>query len=169
MRMRWRWSVAGLGSVAVAAAALFLFAPRSSRLAVSPFRAKGTATRPSAMQPFVEIECLGATLEACPTGSLLVVRVASVRGFVSAWAEPVGGGEKIWYFSAETQSPLIDAALASSVSTTRAVKIGPEHAASAYVVEIRVTERPMRRDDLVRIPASAALASGRVPLRVTPP
>ena len=50
------------------------------------------------MQPSVEIECLGATLEACPTGSLLVVRVAGVRGYVSAWAEPVGGGEKILVF-----------------------------------------------------------------------
>ncbi|HEX7499961.1 MAG TPA: hypothetical protein VF524_06600 [Polyangia bacterium] len=112
---------------------------------------------------------MGATLDACPTGSLLVVRAAGVRGFVSAWAEPVGGGERIWYFSAETQSPRVDPALSPSAATTRAVKIGHEHVAPAYVVEIRVTEWPMGRGDLMRIPASAVLASGRALLTVTAP
>ena len=167
-RMRRRWSVAGIATVAVAAAALFLFVPRSSLPSLSPFRAKGTAGV-LAPRPSTEIECLGATLDACPAGSLLAVRAAGVRGFVSAWAEPVGGGERIWYFSAETQSPLVDPALTSSAATTRAVKIGHEHVASAYVVEMRVTERPMGRGDLIRIPASAVLASGRALLTVTAP
>jgi hypothetical protein len=167
-RRRWRWPVAGLGTVAAAAALLFLM-PRSSQPDFSPFRAKGMAAKPRQSTPSAAIECLGATLEACPMGSLLVVRAAGVRGYVSAWAEPVAGGEKVWYFSADTHTPLIDASLTASAAASRAVKIGPEHIAGTYVVELRVTERPMTRADLLRIPASAALASGRVPLTVTSP
>ena len=166
-RSRWRWSLAGLGAAAAAAAALFLLVPRFSPPASSPFRAKGTvapATKPSA-----EIECLGATLDACPTGSLLVVRVAGVRGYVSAWAEPAGGGERIWYFSADTSSPLVDAVSTSPAVATRAVKLGPEHAAGAYVVEVRVTAKPIARDELLRLPEDAALAKGRARLTVTLP
>jgi hypothetical protein len=95
--------------------------------------------------------------------------VAGVRGFVSAWAEPAQGGERIWYFSAETFSPLVDAVSAIPAATTRAVKIGPEHASGTYVVHIRVTERPMGRDDLLRLPVSAALVSDTGLLTVTSP
>jgi len=170
VRTRWSWSVAGLGTVAVAAAALFLLVPRLSRPALPSFRAKGSvADLPLATTPSVELDCLGASLAACPRESLLVVRVTGVRGYVSAWAEPAGGGERIWYFSAETQSPLVDGLLNPPATTTRAVKIGPEHVTGIYSVEIRVTERPMRREDLMRLPASEALAQGRALLTVTPP
>jgi hypothetical protein len=168
-RSRWRWSLAGFGVATAAAAALFLLVPRLSPPSSSPFRAKGTAARPPASKPSADIECLGATLDACPTGSLLVVRVAGVRGYVSAWAEPAGGGERIWYFSADTSSPLVDAVPTSPAIVTRAVKIGPEHAAGAYVVQVRVTERPMAREALLRLPGSAALAKGRARLTVTSP
>jgi hypothetical protein len=169
IRIRWSWSILGLGTVAVAAA-LFLLVPPLSRPASSSFHAKGAvAELPPATMPSVQLDCLGASLTACPRESLLVVRVTGVRGFVSAWAEPAGDGERIWYFSAETQSPLVDGLLNPPATTTRAVKIGPEHLASAYVVEIRVTERPMTREDLMRIPASGALAQGRALLTVTPP
>ena len=97
------------------------------------------------------------------------MRVAGVRGYVSAWAEPAGGGKRIWYFSADTSSPLVDAIPTSPAIATRAVKIGPEHAPGAYVVEVRVTERPMARDALLRLPESAALAKGRARLTVTSP
>jgi hypothetical protein len=167
-RTRWRWTLAGLGTAAAAAAALFLLMPRFTQPTFSPFRAKGTLAKPSAT-PSAEIECLGATLDACPTGSLLVVRVAGVRGYVSAWAEPAEGGERIWYFSAETFSPLVDAVATTPAVATRAVKIGLEHAAEAYVVEVRVTDRPMRRDDLVGLPGNAALAKGRALLTVASP
>jgi hypothetical protein len=95
--------------------------------------------------------------------------VAGVRGFVSAWAEPRQGGERIWYFSAETFSPLVDAASAIPSATTRAVKIGPEHGSGTYVVHIRVTERPMGRDELLRLPVGSALVATQVALTVTSP
>jgi hypothetical protein len=162
-RTRWRWSLAGLATAA-AAAALILLVPRFSP-PPSSFRAKGAA----ANAPSAHVECLGASLDACPTGSLLVVEVAGVRGFVSAWAEPRQGGERIWYFSAETFSPLVDAASAIPSATTRAVKIGPEHGSGTYVVHIRVTERPMGRDELLRLPVGSALVATQVALTVTSP
>jgi hypothetical protein len=167
-RPRWRWPLVGLGSAAVVAATLLVLVPRFSSPTQSPFRAKGTvSTGTAATTPFVQIECLGATLHACPAGSLLVVRVAGVRGFVSAWAEPTGGGERVWYFSADTYSPLVEAV--PTTTPTRAVKIGPEHAAGAYVVEIRVTERAMGRDELLHLTADAALASAQAVLTITSP
>jgi hypothetical protein len=167
-RPRWRWSLAGLGTAVVVAAALFVLVPRFSSPTQSPFRVKGTVpTGTAATTPSVLIECLGASLHACPAGSLLVVRSAGVRGFVSAWAEPTGGGERVWYFSAETYSPRVESV--PTAAPTRAVKIGPEHAAGAYVVEIRVTERAMGRDELLHLPASAALASAQALLVVTSP
>jgi hypothetical protein len=100
---------------------------------------------------------------------MVIVRVAGVHGFVSAWAEPVGGGERIWYFSADSFSPQVDAISTTSVFATRAVRIGPEHRAGSYVVQIRVTERPMQREELLRAPTSAVLAQGQSLLTVTLP
>jgi hypothetical protein len=168
-RTRWRWPLAGLGIAAVAAATVALLVPRPTSPTSSPFRAKGVAEKAQGSTPSAEIECLGATLDACPTGSLLVVRVAGVRGYVSAWAEPASGGDRIWYFSADTDSPLVDAVVTGSATTARAVKMGPEHAIGSYVVEIRVTERPLKRDDLMGIPGRTVLVRGRSILTVTSP
>ncbi len=166
-RSRWRWSFAGLG-VAATAAALLLVAHLPSVPGEAAFRVKGVGTRPATTTPSTELECLGATLAACPTGSLLIVRATGVRGFVSAWAEPVGGGERIWYFSSETTSPRVDAA-ASVGLAARAVKIGPEHVPGTYQVEVRVTERPMAREELLRPYDKAQLAGGHFSLTVTSP
>lgn len=164
---RRRCFIAVLG-LAGAATALLLVTPRISPRP-SAFRAKGPTSNPSVMAPAAHIECLGAPIDACPLGSLVIVRVAGVRGFVSAWAEPVGGGERIWYFSADSFSPQVDALSTTSIVTSRAVRIGPEHSAGSYVVQIRVTERPMQRDDLLRGPSSAMLAQGQALLTVTLP
>jgi hypothetical protein len=166
---RWRWPVVALGTASLVAAVSFLLVPLFSQPSFAPFRAKGTAAKALASTPAVAIECLGATPDACPKGSLLVVRVSGVRGYVSAWAEPVGEGERIWYFSADTYSPLVDGISNPSTATTRVVRIGPEHFEAAYVVDIRVTDREVRREEVLHIPASAVLASGRVALTVISP
>jgi hypothetical protein len=170
-RVWWRWSFAGLGAAAAATAALFLLLPRPSPQPVAPstFRAKGLAAQTPAATPAVEIECSGGPLDACPSGSLLLVRGVGVRGFVAAWAEPVGGGERIWYFSADTSSPRVDGIAPEATSPSRAVRIGPEHKAGAYVVETRITDRPLTRAELLHLPVGAALAAGRVSLSVTSP
>lgn len=170
-RSWWGWSFAGLGAAAAAAVALLLVAPwrPSQTTAESSLRAKGSALPNRATAPAVEIGCSESTLQACPFGSLLVIRAIGVRGFVGAWAEPVGGGERIWYFSAETTSPMVDGVAPDSTAASRAVKIGPEHSAGTYAVEIRVTDRPMGHADLLRLSPTAALAIGRASLTVTSP
>jgi hypothetical protein len=167
-RTRWRWPIAGIG-LAAAAAVLFLVVPRHAHQSATPsaFRAKGLGSQHRT--PVAGIECLGGTLAACPTGSLLVVRVAGVRGFVSAWAEPAAGGERIWYFSAETVSPVVDGVATDSTPTSRAIKLGPEHRPGAYAVEIRVTEKPMPRGELLQLPPGAALVTARAALSVASP
>jgi hypothetical protein len=165
-RFRWRWPLAGLASLAAATAALLLLLPRFSPSSSSLFRAKGAATKLAAA-PSTTIECLGGTLGACPIGSLLVVRVSGARGYVSAWAIPAGGGERIWYFSADTFSPLLDATSVTSAVATRAVKIGPEHVPGAYIVQLRLTEQPMMRADLLHAPASSALVAEEIVLTIS--
>jgi hypothetical protein len=165
-RSHWRWAFATVVAAGAAAALVVLF-PRPQPQGA--FRAKGGAARSSMTAPSAGIECVGAALDACPAGSLVVVRVGGVRGFVSAWAEPTGGGERIWYFSADDSSPLLDALTENSAATTRAVKIGPEHRPGIYVVQVVVTERPTARDQLLRLPASAALAQGRSLLTISSP
>jgi hypothetical protein len=167
-RLRWRWSLAAIGSAA-AAAALLVLAPRFSPNTTSPFRAKGTVTRPSGTAMSTSLECLGGTLEACPTGSLVAVSATGVSGYVSAWAEPTRDGERIWYFSAEGASPFLDPASVAPVAKTLAAKIGPEHMLGIYVVHVRVTERPMKREQLLRMPSDAAIVSGQFLLNVTKP
>jgi hypothetical protein len=94
--------------------------------------------------------------------------VAGVRGFVSAWAERAGGGERIWYFSADTFAPQVDA-VPTATATTRAIKIGPDHAPGTYVVKVRVTKQPMGRDSLLHLPATSALVETQSLLTVTLP
>jgi hypothetical protein len=155
---RRRWPLAaGLGLVVVAATALVLV-PRGTG-----FRAKG----PTATAAQLTLECVGASLEACPAGSLLVVRASGLRGYVAAWAEPVPGGERIWYFSGDGKSPLLDGTAVPGVVTSHAARVGAEHAPGAYLVEIRVTERPMSRGELLRAPP--ALGSARARLTVVAP
>jgi len=168
-RSRWRPAFAGLAVAAAAAVALILLVPRFSSRPDGGFRAKGAAPTPTATMPATAIECLGASLAACPTGSLLVVRASGVRGYVSAWAEPVGGGQRIWYFSAETSSPEIDAVTSVGTPIGRAVRIGTEHAAGSYRVEVRVTPRSMTREELGHLPERMLLASGQFVLTVTSP
>jgi hypothetical protein len=166
--VRLRWFFAATGALAVAAVAAFLVRPPSTQVDLSTFRSKGTAPSTRGLAPSVRLECLSGTLDACPMGSLLVVHAAGVRGYVSAWAEPVGGGERIWYFSAETFTPQVDDGTAQSTNS-RAVRIGTEHAGGKYVVEIRVTEHPMSPTALLRLNARDALAAVRAQLTVTPP
>lgn len=165
-KSRWRQAFVAAGTLG-AVAALLLIMPRFSPH--SPLRAKGVGAKPSISASTAEIDCLGATPDACPMGSLVIVRVAGVRGFISAWADPVGGGERIWYFAADSFSPLVDALSTSSAATTRAVKIGPEHRPGAYVVRVSVTERPMARREILGLPAEDTLFQGQFSLRVMPP
>lgn len=164
-RSRRRWAVAGLGAAAAAVLVVGL-APWRSTQAPS-LRGKGTPVTASSTQPSLELDCLGATLAGCPRGSLVVVHATGVQGFLSAWAEPANGGERIWYFSAESSSPPVG--VDTSAAATRAVKLGPEHAPGSYRVQVRVTAQPMSRAQLLALSRDAALVETEAVLTVTSP
>ncbi len=163
---RRRWVRAGIGATAVAIAASLLVVPQIFKADSPGFRAKGA---PGLAQAGISVECLGGELARCPVSSLLVISASGLRGYISAWAEPTHGGERIWYFAAEASSPFVDATAASSAVATRAVRIGKEHKPGAYVVELRVTETPMSRAALMQGRLGQVLAASRVPLIVTKP
>src|SRR5262249_49600660 len=90
---RWRrrmlWAAPAL---AMAAALVLILRPPDGG-----FRARGGGEG-----PVIQVTCKDGQLEACPKGGTLVFRVdgATAGNYLIAWAEPVGGGSKIWYFAA---------------------------------------------------------------------
>lgn len=162
-RWRRRWILAGASTVAAAAMALLVLLPRSPSVDDAGFRAKG-GSRPSS----VKVECLDGALASCPAGSLLAVRAQGVLGYLSAWAEPSDGGERIWYFSADT-SAQVEPGARDGNAKTAAVKIGPEHKPGTYTVKARVTEKPVSREEALHLPPNRVLAEGQFLLRVTSP
>ena len=89
-------------------------------------------------------------------------------GYVSAYAEPVGGGERVWYFSAEHSAPAIAASGGATAPLDAAVQIGPEHRPGRYFVHLVVAARPLSRSETLQPPAGDALASETFPLVVAP-
>jgi hypothetical protein len=145
-------------AVAAGAAALLLLVPRQDH-----FGPKGVA---GAEVPRLEISCAGGTLAACPVGSrLLFVAEGADRGYLAAWADPVGGGERIWYFSRDSQSPAL-APVAGTQVAPKAILLGPEHVPGDYTVHVLVTAEPLSRAEQGR---SAAIAAREFTLTVVAP
>jgi hypothetical protein len=116
----------------------------------------------------VEIACSGARLSACPVGSHLVFSASGAApGYLTAWAEPVAGGERIWYFSAEHGAPTVPPTATAS-PLDRAVEIGPEHAIGKYVVHILVGTHPFSREQALRGDPASVLASETAAIEVVP-
>jgi hypothetical protein len=152
--------------------ALLLLMPR----APDGFRAKGSRGSRSAAFP-VAIDCAGASMKACPVGATLLFSVSGAAdGFLAAHAQPRGGGERIWYFSGDGQTPDLGTVVHEGEGTNvapRAIRIGPEHAAGDYLVRLYVTRRPASQALLLGDPADPArramvVAQSEVELRVVP-
>jgi hypothetical protein len=85
----------------------------------------------------VQLECIGASLEACPVGSQLWFRISDVaaeRRFVAFATD--ASKARIWYFPA--RSPLRSSADRDARSgwSKRAVVIGPEHRPGRFQVHV---------------------------------
>jgi hypothetical protein len=151
----------GLASLAAAAAALVLSPGHASH-----FRAKGGGVGGTA----VDLSCLGASLARCPTGSTLIFgsAYAPPGSYMAAYAEPLSGGERIWYFSAESESPAASAPQATH-ALSRGIRLGREHLPGEYAVRVVVTRRPLTRQDLRSDRLSGLVADARFRLVVAPP
>ena len=100
----------------------------------------------------------GAGLDATPArwarrSCFEIPRRRSAGGYLAGYAEPRGGGERIWYFSADGETPAVPAAAAEATAAfQRAIRVGPETGPGEYIVRLFLTRVPMSK--------SALLASG---------
>src|SRR5262245_10753184 len=110
------WGSALLATAAVGAVVAMVALPER-------LRPKGAGPAPARL----DLACAGGSLAACPTGATLVFGVATGSGpeYLAAFAEPTAGGERIWYFSAETVSGAPSGAVAPA---PKGIRVGPEHA-----------------------------------------
>jgi hypothetical protein len=154
-------SVLSAGLLVAGAAAALLLMPRTRD---DGFTAKGG---PGAGGPSVEISCAGGTLNACPIGSRLLFAVEGAgTGYLAAYADPAHGGQRIWYFSRDGQSPALSSEPGTQVAP-RAILVGSEHTPGDYLVQVLVTSEPLSRAQLAQAPAT--IARRQFSLRVVPP
>jgi hypothetical protein len=168
-RRGFRFSFAAGLSLALGAAAVMIV-PRLAHRQDAGFRAKGAASLGAG--PELDVSCIAdgaaAALAACPAGARLVFSVSgnTAGGYLAAYAEPRAGGERIWYFSAEGQSPPLPTAT-GTVALGQAIRLGPEHAPGDYRISLYVTRVPLPRAALLAgSRPDAVLASREVALRV---
>jgi hypothetical protein len=162
-RRVWRAAMA----VAGAAAAILVVAPRLMTPDSEGLRAKGAQVGVAAQ---LDVACIGGTLASCPQGATLVFGASGVAatGVLSAYAEPMGRDvERIWYFSAEGESPRLTVGGATDVAR-RAVRIGSEHAPGRYRLHVFLTRGPATQAMLLAGNPPDAIVGRELVLQVVP-
>ena len=162
---RYVWSLA---MVAAGAAAAVVVAPRLWPREGECLCAKGDQ-EPVTVQ--LDVVCSGGTLAACPQDATLTFGVSGgpADGVLSAYAEPVDAGlERVWYFSAEGESPRLTVGGGTEVAR-RAVRLGPEHLPGHYRVHLFLTRTPASAAVLLAGSARDQIASRQVDLTVSAP
>jgi hypothetical protein len=106
---------------------------------------------------------------ACRPGSTLLFSAfgAATPGYLEAYAEPAAGGGRIWYFSAETESPLVPASAQATQPAGRGIVIGPEHAPGTYQVHLFFCSAPLPQALLLQGTDPRILARAIVPVVIT--
>jgi hypothetical protein len=166
-RRPWTQTAAVALLPALAAAAILVVVARIGSWArrgnppIDDFQARGTTSA----APRVDASCTGGPMEACPKGSHLVFRTwpGAQPAFLAAFADPTAGGERVWYFSAESGSPQIERG-----ALDQSVVIGPEHAVGQYVIHVVASLRPLTRNEAAQTPAPSLLAAETISLGVVP-
>jgi hypothetical protein len=162
---RWRgrlgWSAGGLMlATGVAVALLVLRAPDRD--------AAGFGVKGASGGTLITVACLGAEMTACPSGSKLAFAIEGGRdngGFLTAYAEPIGPGERIWYLSNEpVGAPQGDGARVLK----KAAVIGDGQPAGRYRVHAIFVPGPVVRETLTAGPRDDALARVELELVVAP-
>ena len=156
--------LAFLGAASGLAAAAVLLAPR---LGSQEFRAKGNAMPVGA--PMVELVCVGARLSSCPSGSTLLFAATNApsQTRLAAYAEPREGGQRIWYFSEETEMPAVGSDQPGTRPVARGIRLGPEHRPGAYVIRVLLVPQAVGRAALLQPRPPGAIADAKFTLEVT--
>ncbi len=144
---------------AIAAGVALFVAPGSDRA----LTAKGSI----GAGPTLEIVCATGDRARCPGGQKLFVLVEdapSGSGFLQAWAEPLGGGQRVWYFVGD--SALAVAGQPGRETLTRAVQLGPEQPPGAYRIHLVLSRRRLAQTEALE-GRQEVLATATLPLEVT--
>jgi len=164
---RWRGRLAWSGgalALAGGAAVLLLTLRAPSPDGASSFQVKGPGDA-----PLITASCLGARVTACPIGSRLAFALEGGRdegGFLTAYATPTAGGERIWYLTNEpVAAPNADA---SPRVLRKAALIGEGQPAGSYRLQVILSSRPVARDALSSLQAGDTLARLELELVVPP-
>jgi hypothetical protein len=141
-----------LAGAALAAVVLTVRAPASD------MRSKGAL----AGGPRVTLECTRGDPGVCSREGMLLFRVegARERAYVAAYAEPRGGGERIWFFPSgpDGREPVVEPSVDPQVMR-QGVKVGsiPE---GSYDVRVVMGTRPVSRDEALAAPAPGGGGGG---------
>jgi hypothetical protein len=134
-----------------ASALVALVIARGVVQAPDQYRARGAA----AARPVLELVCSNGSLGACPSSAKLVFVVSgeAASGYLSAYAEALEpGGERVWYFTRESQVPRLEAAADGADGTQafdRAVSLAGTHRPGRYRVHAFFGDRPLAREQLL--------------------
>jgi hypothetical protein len=166
---RWsRWLLGGTVALAAAGTAGVLLLPR---LAPEPsgLTARGGGAPGAGVE--IELGCVEGSLDRCPVGGTLLfaVRGEQARGFLGAYARPAGGGETIWYFSSEGESPAVAAQGAGLQALSRGIRLGPEHQPGRYQVVVVLAEAAPAKQALQAAESPGELARRSFELTVVAP
>lgn len=149
---RWRWPAFAIVSLSASLAAVLLWG-RPSASIDSAMREKGGG----AEAPILQVACLEGALGACPAGSRIAFWTEGGRkapGVVTAYADPAGGGERIWYLTNE--------------AVPKAALVGKEQPPGRYRLNVFLTQHPVARAELARLGPDVIVTKASFTLVVAP-
>jgi hypothetical protein len=164
-----RWPLRfGVPALSVAAVVAIVAMRLASWSGDSDFRSKGGSAGDTTL---LGVTCSNGTPAACHRGARVSLAFApGTRGYVGAYAEPAGGGERIWYFSREDGEVTLSApAGGGALLPDRSILLGPEHAAGSYRVHVIVASRPLDRAEILDSTTTGVLLRTSVMLTVLDP
>jgi hypothetical protein len=136
-------------------------------------RAKGAGDSAATATPLIaEVACTGAAsaarLGTCPTGSRVSIAIsgAPTGGYVGAYAEPVAGGPRIWYFSSEDGPAALSESEGETRLASRSIVLGSEQPPGRYRVHVVLSSRPLGREEILDRGAAGAISRTVLPLDV---
>jgi hypothetical protein len=118
----------------------------------------------------VALEARCGAAPACEPGATLMFSVfgATTPGYLGAYARRVESGERIWYFSAETESPRVPASDRQTEPAGRGIVIGRDHTPGHYEIHLFLSTTPLTQATLLAGGDPRVVAHAVVPIDVVP-
>jgi hypothetical protein len=164
---RWRRQLIAALSLASGLSVVGLWWRPSVRQKGSAFRAKGAPT----VTPFIGMTCLGGSASSCPRGARIAFWLeggGGQTGFLTAYADPVGGGDRVWLMTNQPAATSPSGPADSPRVVSKAALLGPAQRTGRYDVRVVLSRSPVTRPDLSQVPAAEILTRASFDLVVSP-